>query len=83
MTIQEAIVSDPDILGGIYVFKGTRVPVKNLFDYLNSGDAYTVFLSDFDYVAEEQVLAVLDSLKQDFAKNDKTITSAAWRESTR
>ena len=77
MTIQEAITSDPEILGGTYVFKGTRVPVKNLFDYLNSGDAYTVFLADFDYVSEEQVLAVLESLKQSFTKNEDILASAA------
>ena len=77
MTIQEAITSDPEILGGTYVFTGTRVPVKNLFDYLNGGDAYTVFLADFDYVSEEQVLAVLESSKQSFTKNEDILASAA------
>ncbi len=77
MTIQESIVSDPEILNGTPVFRGTRVPVKNLFDYLNNGDSYTVFLSDFDYVAEAQVLAVLESLKLQFSHNIIPLESVA------
>ena len=38
MKVSDAIVVDKDILGGIPVSKGTRVPVKNLFDYLEAGD---------------------------------------------
>jgi uncharacterized protein (DUF433 family) len=77
MTLEEAIVSDPELLNGTPVFRGTRVPVKNLFDYLNNGDAYTAFLSDFDYVSEEQVLAVLESLKAKFLSNNAYFASAA------
>ena len=77
MTLEAAIVSDPEILNGTPVFRGTRVPVKNLFDYLNNGDAYTVFLSDFDYVSEEQFLAVLESLKAKFLSNNAHFASAA------
>jgi uncharacterized protein (DUF433 family) len=76
MTLKESIISDPEILGGTPVFTGTRVPVKNLFDYLNSGESYTAFLSDFDYVAEAQVLAVLESIKVKFSYNDTTFESA-------
>ena len=39
----QLIVRDPEILSGIPVFKGTRVPVKNLVDYLEAGDS----LEDF------------------------------------
>jgi len=39
--------SDPEILGGTPVFVGTRVPVKNLFDYLEAGDSLDVFLNSF------------------------------------
>jgi uncharacterized protein (DUF433 family) len=77
MTLQESIISDPEILNGTPVFRGTRVPVKNLFDYLNSGDSYAVFLSDFDYVTEAQVLAVLESLKLQFSYNIIPFQSAA------
>lgn len=51
---------DPEILGGTPVFYGTRVPIKNLFDYLETGDSIETFLSDFDSVQKSQVLKVLE-----------------------
>ena len=55
---------DPDILGGTPVFFGTRVPIKNLFDYLKTGDTMEMFLEDFEGVSRTQVIRVLEmSLK--------------------
>ena len=55
---------DPEILGGTPVFFGTRVPIKNLFDYLESGESIDYFLDDFEGVQREQVTKVLEmSLK--------------------
>ena len=54
------VVSDPEILGGTPVFAGTRVPVKNLFDYLEAGDSIEDFLQDFDYIPREHAIAVLE-----------------------
>ncbi|MFP4089903.1 MAG: DUF433 domain-containing protein [Cyclobacteriaceae bacterium] len=51
---------DPDILGGTLVFSGTRVPVKNLFDYLEEGESVTEFLEDFPSVRREQVVRLLE-----------------------
>lgn len=51
---------DPEILGGTPVFYGTRVPIKNLFDYLETGDSIETFLEDFDGVKKEQVIKVLE-----------------------
>lgn len=51
---------DPEILGGTPVFNGTRVPIKNLFDYLETGDSIEAFLADFDGVTKEQVVKVLE-----------------------
>ena len=59
MKVSDAITVDKDILGGIPVFKGTRVPVKNLFDYLEAGDSLNDFLNDFDYIPREYCLEVL------------------------
>lgn len=53
--------SDPDILGGVPVFKGTRVPVKALFDYLRAGHSLSLFLEHFPSVRREQALAVLEA----------------------
>ena len=55
-----AINIDPEILGGTPVFYGTRVPIKNLFDYLETSESIEAFLEDFDSVKKEQVLKVLE-----------------------
>ena len=59
MTIKDVIMIDPEILGGIPVFKGTRVPIKNLFDYLEAGENVSDFLTDFDYIPQKNAMAVL------------------------
>jgi len=51
---------DDEILGGTPVFAGTRVPIKNLFDYLETGDSIEIFLEDFESVRKEQVIKVLE-----------------------
>ncbi len=57
------IISDPDILGGTPVFSGTRVPVKNLTDCLESGDSIDVFLEDFPSVNRTQVIEFLEAAR--------------------
>jgi uncharacterized protein (DUF433 family) len=52
---------DPDILSGIPVFVGTRVPVRSLFDYLEGGDNLEEFLHQFPSVKREQAISVLDA----------------------
>ena len=51
---------DPEILGGTPVFNGTRVPIKNLFDYLEAGHSIDYFLEDFESVKRDQVLKLLE-----------------------
>lgn len=55
----QLITKSPDVLSGTPVFAGTRVPVKNLLDYLRAGDSVDTFLEDFPSVSREQVDAVL------------------------
>ena len=57
------VESDPDKLGGTVVFKGTRVPVQSLFDYIKAGDRLDEFLRDFPTVSREAAIAVLDFAK--------------------
>lgn len=57
------ISSDPEILGGVPVFLGTRVPIKALLDYLEGGHSLTAFLDDFPTVSREQAIAVLEHAK--------------------
>ena len=54
------IKSDPDLLGGAPCFAGTRVPIKNLFDYLERGRDLDFFLKQFPSVTRDQALAVLE-----------------------
>ena len=57
--MERIINIDPDILGGTPVFYGTRVPIKNLFDYLESGESIDYFLDDFEGVQRGQVIKIL------------------------
>ena len=52
--------SDPKISGGMPVFRGTRVPVQTLFDYLEGGETLDQFLDQFPSVSKQQALAALD-----------------------
>ena len=56
----QLIVRDPEILSGIPLFKGTRVPIKNLVDYLEAGDSLEEFLDDFPTVRKEKVMEFLN-----------------------
>jgi uncharacterized protein (DUF433 family) len=54
------ITKSEEILGGIPVFYGTRVPVQNLLDYLTTGETIDEFLDDFPTVKREQVIRFLE-----------------------
>lgn len=53
--------SDPEILGGTPVFVGTRVPLRNLFDYLERAHSLDEFLDAFPSVSREQAIAALEA----------------------
>ena len=58
------IHSDPDILGGMPVFVGTRVPVQNLIDCLEAGDSLEEFLDSFPSVTRVQAVAALEIARE-------------------
>ena len=60
-TLAAWVEVDAERLGGVPVFRGTRVPVKSLFDHVRAGDSLGVFLDDFPGVTKEQAQAVLDA----------------------
>ena len=62
------IVSDPEILSGAPVFRGTRVPVAALLDNLAAGLTLDDFLDNFPTVAREQALQVLEFSKNTLAR---------------
>jgi uncharacterized protein (DUF433 family) len=61
---KDVIVRDPEILGGTAVFRGTRVPFKNLLDYLEGGHTLDEFLDDFPTVTREASIAALEHAKE-------------------
>jgi len=61
--LDNVVQVDPEILGGTPVFRGTRVPVKNLLDYLAAGDTLDQFLDDFPTVERQQAVAALELAK--------------------
>ncbi|MFM7180165.1 MAG: DUF433 domain-containing protein [Verrucomicrobiales bacterium] len=60
MNATDLITVDPDILGGVPVFKGTRVPVKTLFDYLENNYTLEEFLECFPSVSREAARSLLE-----------------------
>ena len=59
MTFAEATNRDPDIMSGSLCFRGTRVLVRTLFDYIEGGNDLDYFLEGFPTVNRQQALAVL------------------------
>lgn len=60
----ELITRDPDIMGGIPVFSGTRVPIKTVFDYLEQGHPIDASLDDFPTVQRGQAQQAVALLGQ-------------------
>lgn len=58
------ITCDDEILSGTPVFKSTRVPIKNLIDYLEAGDSLDEFLDDFPSVSRDQAIQTLELAKE-------------------
>ncbi len=63
ITGDQLIQRSDDILGGIPVFAGTRVPVQTLLDYLEAGERLDAFLDDFPTVSRAQATGVLELIK--------------------
>lgn len=65
MAVASKVVhSDPDILGGTPVFVGTRVPVRNLIDYLEGGHTLQEFLDAFPSVSRNQAVEALELARE-------------------
>ncbi len=63
--MESRIISiSPDVMGGTPVFRGTRVPIQTLLDYLEAGESIDNFLDGFPTVTREQVIAFLEEAKE-------------------
>lgn len=71
--MSRVITISPEIQSGEPVFSGTRVPVKNLFDYLKGGDSIDEFLTDFPSVKKDQVLELLNLAEHTFTFSEHEI----------
>lgn len=60
MEREQIFTCDPDILSGMPVFVGSRVPVQSLFDYLEGGESLDEFLHQFPTVTRERAVAAID-----------------------
>lgn len=58
--VENVVHRDPEILGGVPVFVGTRVPLRNLIDYIEHGHSLDEFLDHFPSVTREQAVAALE-----------------------
>ena len=76
--IKDIINTDREILGGVPVFKGTRVPIETLFVHLEKGISLDEFLDDFPTVSRKQAVAVLElAVRILTSKNIEQIYEAA------
>lgn len=62
-SLDSVVHSDPEVLGGTPVFIGTRVPLRNLIDYLDDNSTIDEFLEQFPSVTRQQVKAALEALE--------------------
>ena len=64
LAVEELVTCDTEIMSGTPVFKNTRVPIKNLIDYLEVGESLDEFLEDFPSVSREQAIQALEIAKE-------------------
>jgi uncharacterized protein (DUF433 family) len=67
------MTTSPDILRGTPVFMGTRVPIKTLFDYLETGETIEDFCDDFPSVTRSQVMEVLPQVLKEITPGEVRI----------
>ena len=64
MSMDSVVVRDPDIMSGEPTFRGTRVLVRTLFDYLEAGHDLERFLEGFPSVSREMAVRALEEAKE-------------------
>jgi uncharacterized protein (DUF433 family) len=64
MNVERVVVVDPDVMNGTPCFRGTRVPFKNLIDYLEGGHSLGEFLAQFPTVTRDMAVQALEEAKE-------------------
>lgn len=67
--VTNIITIDSDIQSGNPVFTGTRVPIQNLFDYIEEGDSIEIFLDQFPSISKDMAIAVLEQAREALIHN--------------
>lgn len=62
--VDTVVEVDPEKMHGTPVFRGTRVPIQNFFDYIEGGESIEVFLDHFPTVDRPQVMELLELMKE-------------------
>ena len=62
--VERLVTCDNEVMSGTPVFKNTRVPIKNLIDYLEGGETLDEFLEDFPSVSRDQAVKALELAKE-------------------
>lgn len=62
--LSSIIVTDPGGMGGTPCFRGTRIPLKNLLDYIEGGYPLAEFLEDFPTVSRDMAIQALEDAKE-------------------
>ena len=62
--LESVIVTNPEIMSGTPCFRGTRVPLQNLMDYIERGYPLADFLEDFPTVSREMAIQALEEAKE-------------------
>jgi uncharacterized protein (DUF433 family) len=64
MMLEERMIAiDPEVMNGMPCFRGTRVPFRNLIDYLEGGHSLGEFLRQFPAVTHEMAVQSLEEAK--------------------
>jgi uncharacterized protein (DUF433 family) len=71
--VNKLVTISPEIQSGEPVFAGTRVPIKNLFQYIRAGDSIGDFLEDFPSVTREQVTELLTIAEHTFTFSEAEV----------
>ena len=71
MNIKDLVEGNPERMSGTPCFKGTRVPIGHLFEFLESGETVDEFLRQFPSVTREQALGVLEMSKESLLSHNE------------
>jgi uncharacterized protein (DUF433 family) len=74
--LDQAIWVSRERMSGAPCFRGTRIPVQSLIDFLETGETIDQFLALYPAVSREQVLTVLDVANHQIVECASSLTSA-------